>query len=601
MKFTLRRRLIVRLGEALERRRPWHRRRKWLGLLCLIAIRIRLRLENLYDPAPRREPGSPPVGGAGFPFGRNQPLWGAPRDTSAGLLDPSPREVSRRLLARNGDLKTAGGFNLLGAAWLQFQVHDWISHGKGDPARPILIPLAEDDDWPAEARSAGGEMELTRTREVPRATEGGPPVHANVESHWWDASQVYGTTPERALAVRDPAGGGRLLLADGGLPADPEHGVELAGVNGNWWVGLSLVHTLFAREHNAICAMLADRHHDWDDRRLFEVARRVNAALIAKIHTVEWTLAILPHPTVRAALRANWYGLFGPRGSRLFRRTRSDTLAGIPGSRRDDHGVPFSLTEEFVGVYRMHPLIPDEFRIVGHRDGAERPEPESMLAFTGTSTRDALDRLGRETLMASFGVGRAGALALRNYPDTLRDLPRGPTEVAAGDERRIDLATIDIARDRERGLPRYNDFRRMLRLPPLGFGAISSGDAEIEATLRDLYDDDPDRVDLMVGLYGEEPPAGFGFSETAFRIFVLMASRRLKADPLFTDDWGPELYTEEGLRWIEEATMSSVIARNMPALAPLMADVENAFVPWDDPSNRRSGRVRPFTTAEASA
>ena len=94
---------------------------------------------------------------------------------------------------------------------------------------------------------------------------------------------------------------------------------------------------------------------------------------MAKIHTVEWTLAILPHPTVRAALRANWYGLFGPRGSRLLRRmTRSDILTGIPGSRRDDHGVPYSLTEEFVAVYRMHPLIPDEFRIVDHRDGAER-------------------------------------------------------------------------------------------------------------------------------------------------------------------------------------------------------------------------------------
>ena len=43
---------------------------------------------------------------------------------------------------------------------------------------------------------------------------------------------------------------------------------------------------------------------------------------MAKIHTVEWTPAVLPHPTVRAAMRGNWYGLFGPRGSRL--------LAGSP-------------------------------------------------------------------------------------------------------------------------------------------------------------------------------------------------------------------------------------------------------------------------------
>ena len=33
----------------------------------------------------------------------------------------------------------------------------------------------------------------------------------------------------------------------------------------------------------------------------------------------------------------------------------------------------------------------------------------------------------------------------------------------------------------------------------------------------------------------ETPPAGFGFSDTAFRVFVLMASRRLKSDRFFTD------------------------------------------------------------------
>jgi Animal haem peroxidase len=340
--------------------------------------------------------------------------------------------------------------------------------------------------------------------------------------------------------------------------------------------------------------MLADRHHDWDDERTFQVARRINAALIAKIHTIEWTPAILPHPTTRAALRANWYGLLGPRGSRLLRRlTRSDTLIGIPGSRRDDHGVPFAFTEEFVGVYRMHPLIPDDFPIV-RANGDVDAESWPMARLTGTETRAALEELGREDLMTTFGVGRAGRLALHNYPEALRELPRGPADVDAGDHRLIDLATIDIVRDRERSLPRYNDFRRMLRLPPKRLEELAGDDPRTLARLAELYGGDADRVDLMVGLYGEAPPEGFGFSETAFRIFILMASRRLKADPLFTDDWGPGLYTREGLRWIEEATMPSVIARHMPRLAPVMDDVKNAFVPWDLPSNRRSGRSRPF-------
>ena len=55
--------------------------------------------------------------------------------------------------------------------------------------------------------------------------------------------------------------------------------------------------------------------------------------------------------------------------------------------------------------------------------------------------------------MASFGVARAGRIALHNFPDTLRNLPRGAADVAQGDEPRIDLATIDVLRDRERGCP----------------------------------------------------------------------------------------------------------------------------------------------------
>ena len=35
-------------------------------------------------------------------------------------------------------------------------------------------------------------------------------------------------------------------------------------------------------------------------------------------------------------------------------------------------------------------------------------------------------------------------------------------------------------------------------------------------------------------------PTGFGFSDTAFRVFILMASRRLKSDRFFTTDWRTE-------------------------------------------------------------
>jgi hypothetical protein len=84
----------------------------------------------------------------------------------------------------------------------------------------------------------------------------------------------------------------------------------------------------------------------------------------------------------------------------------------------------------------------------------------------------------------------------------------------------------------------------------------------------------------MTGLYAEPLPPGFGFSETAFRVFVLMASRRLKSDRFFTDDYRAEFYTDFGLEYIKNNTMLTVLKRHHPELAPALEGVTNAFQPW---------------------
>ena len=84
----------------------------------------------------------------------------------------------------------------------------------------------------------------------------------------------------------------------------------------------------------------------------------------------------------------------------------------------------------------------------------------------------------------------------------------------------------------------------------------------------------------MVGLYAEPLPKGFGFSDTAFRVFILMASRRLKSDRFFTRDYNAETYTQTGLDWIDETSMSDVLLRHYPELEPALRGVDNAFAPW---------------------
>ena len=50
----------------------------------------------------------------------------------------------------------------------------------------------------------------------------------------------------------------------------------------------------------------------------------------------------------------------------------------------------------------------------------------------------------------------------------------------------------------------------------------------------------------MFGLMAEPLPEGFGFSDTEFPIFLLMASRRLKSDRFLSRDYRPEVYTSRG-------------------------------------------------------
>jgi hypothetical protein len=82
-------------------------------------------------------------------------------------------------------------------------------------------------------------------------------------------------------------------------------------------------------------------------------------------------------------------------------------------------------------------------------------------------------------------------------------------------------------------VPRYNQFLRLLRKPRVRTFEELTPNKVWARELRDVYNDDIERLDTMVGMYAEPPPAGFGFSNTAFRIFILMASRRLKSDRFF--------------------------------------------------------------------
>lgn len=577
---------LMRAAAVVDRRFSWARLPKPLALITLSGIRMALRRENLFDPRGIRlpwGPAAPPsqprsltrsadgtgnnldyleMGRAGSPFGRNVPLSDCyPTD----VLTPSPRVVSQELLARD-EFHKADTLNLLAAAWLQFEIHDWLSHGGNRRIDPWVIDLPDNDPWPHHP------MRVRRSHAPDSTITSGPPAYPNRQTHWWDASQLYGSDSEMQHRLRSHTGGRLLLGPDRLVPIDEATGRDLAGVTGNWWVGLAMMHGLFIQEHNAICEMLSENHRDWSDDQLFEVARLINAALIAKIQTIEWSTAVVANSTMRTALLANWWGLAGEWFTRHFGRiSRRDEISGVPGSATDLFGVPYAITEEFVSVYRMHPLLPDHFQFQALQDDhLLRAYSLSDVLFGGA--RKVLEEVAMPDALYSFGINSPGALTLHNYPKDLQQLRRPDGEF-------IDLGTVEILRDRERGVPRYNQFRRRVHLAPKTYFRNFSDDPEIVAQLRAVYAD-PEQVDLLVGLLAEAPPPGFAFSDTAFRVFILMATRRLKSDRFYTYDYRPEVYTAEGLEWIASNSMGSVLARHYPALAGTMRGVTNAFKPW---------------------
>jgi hypothetical protein len=587
-------RVYDRICARIDRDPGWDKVSLPLGLATLIGVRNELRRHNLHDtnvaptvdakPVPpfaawrltSRSPdgtyndlGDPAMGRAGARFGRNVPVELTFPKPEPGLQEPSPRLVSRELLTRD-PFVPATSVNALVAAWLQFMIRDWFSHGRGDGSQTWTVRLEDDDPWPVKPMVIP-KVPADPTR--PPGSDDFAPTYVNTESHWWDASQLYGSSLEQQKLLRSGVDGKLHIRDDGLLPAPPDPQHDPSQVPG-FWLGIGMMQIVFIREHNAICDRLRAEYPSWTDDEIFERARLINAALIAKIHTVEWTPAVISHPTTAMALRVNWWGLAGEKlHNMLGRVSSSEVISGIPGSEVNHYGVPYALTEEFVAVYRMHPLVPDDYPFRSVADDSTIREA-TFHDISGPRAPKVMDEIAMTDILYTFGRLHPGLVCLHNFPRFLQQYERP-------DGKLQDLAATDILRTRELGVPRYNEFRRLLHLKPAETFADLTDNPDWAAQIERVYGGDIEAVDVTVGMGAETLPKGFAFSDTAFRIFVLMASRRLNSDRFFTTDFTPQVYTRVGMDWIDANDMLSVLLRHYPGLRDAMRGLDNAFLPWN--------------------
>ncbi|MEO6554198.1 MAG: peroxidase family protein [Nitrospiraceae bacterium] len=516
-----------------------------------------------------------------------------------------------------------------------------------------------------------------------------PKTTANHVTAWWDASQLYGYDERSGQRVkRDPKDPAKLLLTplrkggsvgeklgylpvfDAGDPINPEwSGQEATAFPDNWSIGMSFYHNVFAREHNVFVSEFrkqtvrtpdadsgvrnpADpdrviRYKDVTPHELFEAARLVVAAEIAKIHTIEWTTQLLYNEPLNRGMNANWSGVFAKHEmvedalKEVVRRLgdsedakKANSLyaafAGGPGIfglgnrvyvgvplvglvdpnkedlwdlKNDDHinggvnhfGSPFNFPDEFITVYRLHPLLPDliEYREWANEPNVIRKNVPVIETFRGKAT-EAMRQNGLSNWALSMGRQRLGALTLQNHPQFLQNLKMNRLQSST---QQIDVAALDLIRDRERGVPRYNEFRRQYGLKQLTSfddfvdtrvpkdSPVRHKQEELVKSLREVYGqhqcdssriitkaqlnddtslindclghlngsliDNIEDVDTVVGWLAEfRRPHGFAISETQFVVFILNASRRLFSDRFFTSSFRPEFYSTLGVEWV---------------------------------------------------
>ena len=607
----------------------------------------------------------------------------------------------------NCDYKKAPFLNVLAAFWVQFMTHDWFSHLEegSNGAELMAMGCATEMKSGIETTLTPKQVKELNCRPEDRidkaliAVETQPSTFdyagqeylsrasratANKNTAWWDASQLYGFDENsRRRVKRDPRDRAKFLLVNEGseevyLPllqsSDPMNpqwaGQESVAFPDNWSVGLSFFHNVFAREHNFFVDAFRERaaatpdadsglrnpatpariipYKDVTDDELFEAARLVVAAEIAKIHTTEWTPQLLYNEPLFLAMNANWHGLlkdfpqarealqkivvqnFGPAehvkeatqwysvfasGSGIFglgNHVYADEpiFAKFDPLKKDlwdlanpDHvngginhfGSPFNFPEEFVTVYRLHSMLPD---LIEYRELKRDPDViRKKIPVLETVRRKATQALrdgGLANWAVSMGRQRLAALTLQNSPLFLQNLsmPRVP-----GGNGKIDVLALDLIRDRERGVPRFNEFRRQYALKQLtsfddfADPHLSKDSAELAEQrrliriLRESYGqhrcdaakvitkaqvnddgtpindclgyadgsivDNIEDVDVVVGTLAEfARPHGFAISETQFQAFILNASRRLFSDRFFTSSFRPEFYTQLGYDWV---------------------------------------------------
>lgn len=464
--------------------------------------------------------------------------------TPAGQNRPNPRVISNELFAQDGLLNDPMHLSDFCWVWGQFLDHDIGLTPDG--FEPAMIQVPAGDQWFDPIGQGEAIIPMMRNLFDPTTGSGieNPRQHPNILTAFIDGSNVYGSEEERAHWLRTFEGG-KLKVSTGNMPPfntvtgeydddiDPNapemddaiglsERLYVAGdVRANENPLLLGMHTLFVREHNRQCDLLAEAHPDWNDEQLYQHVRKIVGGILQAIVYEEY----LPAMGVELPEYVGYDDQIDPGLANVFTAAAfrlGHTLLNSQLIVMDDNGeiLPpgnFQLADVF-----FNPLAVN---------GAGGVDP--FLKGMASQTQQSMDA---------------------KVIDDVRNFLFGPPGAGG-----LDLASININRGRERGLADYNTIREAFGLNKVVFFQQINSDPEVFTRLLGIYNS-VDDIDAWVGMLAEERIPGTLFGPTIMKIMEFQFQTLRDGDRFYYEN--DPILTAEEIATIKQTTLHDVIMLN---------------------------------------
>lgn len=467
----------------------------------------------------------------------------------AAPLRINSRSLSNLIFAQEERIDNS--LNLSDYVWAfgQFLDHDISLVADSEEAvefLPIAVPSGD------AIFEEGSIIPMSRSLPAPgTGTDvGNPRNYLNEVTSFIDGSAIYGSDDQRADQLRDPNSPiGKLWVSNGNLlpwntqtgefdsnitlnaasfmenPIDEGSKMFLAGdVRANENPLLIAIHTVFVREHNRICDILAAENPGWSSDKIYETARKKVGAYLQGITYFEW----LPAQGIEIP-EYNWYNenvdpsIFNVFSSAAFRMGHTLINSSIVRMENDGEEVlngNIPLRDAYFNPTIINLVNGIEPYLKGMATNLQQDFDAKMI-----------DDL-RNFLFAEPGSGLAG----------------------------LDLAAININRGRERGLPDYNTVRANFGLTRIGTFEGITGESEMASLLSDLYDGDINDIDPWVGMLAEKHKNGALFGELVMTILEKQFQALRDGDKFYFEN--DPAFSATEIEEIKNTTLHDIIMRN---------------------------------------